>query len=57
MDSTAGHKLLSFMHAFFGYNQIIMDEEDPEKTSFITSQRLYYYKEMPFRLKNVEATY
>ena len=57
MDSTAGHKLLSFMHAFSGYNQIIMDEKDPEKTSFITSQRLYYYKEMPFRLKNVEAMY
>ena len=27
MDSTIEHKLLSFMDAFFGYNQIMMDEE------------------------------
>ena len=34
-----------------------MDEEDQEKTAFITSQGLYCYKVMPFRLKNVGATY
>ena len=28
VDSTAGHKLLSFMNAFSGYNQIRMDEAD-----------------------------
>jgi len=37
VDSTAGHKLLSFMDAFSGYNQILMNEDDQEKTSFITS--------------------
>ena len=37
VDSTAGHKLLTFMDAFSGYNQIRMAEEDQEKTSFITS--------------------
>ena len=37
VDSTAGHRLLSFMDAFFGYNQIRMDETDQEKTSFVTS--------------------
>ena len=37
MDSTAGHKLLSFMDAFLGYNQIRMDEADQEKTSFVIS--------------------
>ena len=26
VDSTAGHQLLSFMDAFFGYNQIRLDE-------------------------------
>ena len=31
VDSTAGHKLLSFMDAFSGYNQIKMDEADQEK--------------------------
>ena len=28
VDLTAGHKLLSFMDAFSGYNQIMIDEED-----------------------------
>ena len=37
VDSTAGHKLLTFMDAFSGYNQTKMDEEDQEKTAFITS--------------------
>ena len=57
VDSTAGHKLLTFMDAFSGYNQIKMDEEDQEKTAFITSQGLYCYKVMPFGLKNAGATY
>ena len=52
VDSYVGNKLLSFMDAFCGYNQILMDEEDQEKTSFVTSQGLYCYKVMPFRLKN-----
>ena len=38
VDSTTGHKLLSLMDAFSGYNQILMDEEDQEKTSFVTCQ-------------------
>ena len=57
VDSTAGHKLLSFMDAFSGYNQIQMDEADQEKTSFITSQGLFCYKVMPFDLKNAQAKY
>ena len=57
VDSTAGHKLLSFMDAFSGYNQIRMDKVDQEKTSFITSQGLLCYKVMPFGLKNARATY
>ena len=57
VDSTAGHKLLTFMDAFLGYNQIRMVKEDQEKTAFITSQGLYCYKVMPFGLKNAGATY
>ena len=57
MDSTAGHKLLMFMDAFSGYNQIRMAEEDQEKNAFITSQGLYCYRVMSFGLKNVGATY
>ena len=44
VDSTTRHKLLTFMDAFSGYNQILMAEEDQEKTAFVTSQGLYYYR-------------
>ena len=44
VDSTASHKLLSFMDAFSGYNQIKMDEADQEKTSFVTSQAYFVTK-------------
>ena len=57
VDSTAGYKLLTFMDACSGYNQIVMDEEDQEKTSFITSRGLFCYRVMPFRLKSARAIY
>ena len=57
VDSTAIHELLSFIDAFSSYNQIKMNEKDQERTSFITSQGLFYYKVMPFGLKNKGATY
>ena len=57
VNSTTGHKLLSFMDAFSGYNHILMDEDNQKKTSFITNQGWYCYKVMPFRLKNARATY
>ena len=57
VDSTAGHHLLSFMDVFSGYNQIRLDEVDQEKTSFFMSQGLFYYRVMPFGLKNVGVTY
>ena len=57
VDSIVGHKLLTFMDTFSGYNQIRMAKEDQEKTSFIMSQGLYCYKVMPFRLKNAGSTY
>ena len=34
-----------------------MHEADQEKTSFVTSQGLFYYKVMPFGLKNAGAMY
>ena len=57
VDATAGHELLSFMDAFSGYNQISMDLDDQEKTSFVTRQGTYCYRVMPFGLKNAGAPY
>ena len=57
VDAMAGHELLGFMDAFSGYNQINMDPDDQEKTSFVTAQGTYCYRVMPFGLKNAGATY
>ena len=57
VDAKAGHKLLSFMDAFSGYNQIRMDPNGQEKTSFVIGQGTYCYQVMPFRLKSVGVTY
>ena len=57
VDPTAGHELLSFMDAFSSYNQISMNPNDQEKTSFVTGQGTYCYRVMPFGLKNAGATY
>lgn len=45
------------MDSYSGYNQIPMHPKDEEHTSFITNTSLYYYKVMPFGLKNVGAPY
>ncbi|KAM1310740.1 hypothetical protein ACFX2H_007257 [Malus domestica] len=57
IDSTAGCELLSFMDAYSGYNQILINPLDQEHTAFTTVRGLYYYKVMHFDLKNVRATY
>ncbi|CAL2257270.1 unnamed protein product [Prunus armeniaca] len=56
LDSTSSNQLLSFMDAYSGYNQTLMHEDDKAKTSFIIERGTYYYKVMPFRLKNAGAT-
>ena len=57
VDASAGHGMLSFLDTFSGYHQIPMHPPDAEKTSFITPHGLYCYNVMPFKLKNVGATY
>lgn len=55
VDSTAS--LLTFKDTFLGFNQILMNKEDQEKTTLVTNQGLDSYRVMPFRLKNSRATY
>ena len=57
VDNASGCKLLSFLDAFSGYNQIKMHPMDKEKTTFMTERSCYCYRVMPFGLKNAGATY
>ena len=52
-----GHPWMSFLDAFQGYHQIPLALDDQEKTSFVTPIGNYYYKVMPFCLKNARSTY
>ena len=57
VDNTTQFSVFSFMDGFSGYNQIKMDPEDMEKTTFITPWGTFCYKVMSFGLKNAGATY
>jgi len=57
VDSASGCKMLSFLDAFSGYNQINMHPKDECKTAFMTGLSCYCKTVMPFGLKNVGSTY
>ena len=57
VDGAVGHRYMSFLDAFSGYNQISMHPSDIAKTAFTTDDANYAYEVMPFGLKNVGATY
>ena len=57
VDSASGCKMLSFLDAFSGYDQIKMHPRDECKTAFMIETCCYCYKVMPFGLKNAGATY
>ena len=45
------------LDGFSGYNQVLVDPKDQEKTAFITSWGTFMYAKMPFGLMNVGATF
>jgi len=45
------------MDAYSSYNQIKMDPLDAPKTVFMTNNKNFHYKVMPFGLKNVGTTF
>jgi hypothetical protein len=59
INTTAGHKILSFMDGNAGYNQIFMAPEDIHKSAFRVpgAVGLFEYVVMTFGLKNAGATY
>lgn len=57
VDNASGFRLFSFLDVYSGYNQIGMYPPDQEKMNFMTEKGSYYYRVVPFGLKNAGATY
>jgi hypothetical protein len=57
VDMTTRYEMYSLMDGFSGYNQMKIELEDQEKTTFIYAWGTFYWNFMPFGLKNVGATY
>jgi hypothetical protein len=57
LQQVTGSALMSMLDGFFGYNQVLVAEEDRSKTTFITPWGTYAYVCMPFGLKNAGATF
>jgi hypothetical protein len=57
VDECAGYEVFSFMDDFSGYNHIQIKPEDQHKTAFICLCGTFSYRNTPFGLKNVGATF
>lgn len=57
IDESLGYKMLKFMDAYLGYNQIKMDLINTPKTLLMYKNGNYYYNAMPFGIENIGATY
>jgi hypothetical protein len=57
LQKVVGTKRISMLDGYLGYNQISVMEEDKKKTAFTTPWGTLMYKNMPFGLMNVGATF
>jgi hypothetical protein len=48
---------MSMLDGFFGYNQVLVNKEDQNKTTFTTPWGTFAYLRMPFGLLNAGATF
>lgn len=53
VDGAFEFQLLSFLDIYFGHNQIRMHPSNKEKNTFIAKDTNFYYRVIPFGLKNV----
>ena len=57
LEKVVGANRMSMIDDFSGYNQIVVHEDDKNKTMFTTPWGTFMYDKMPFGLMNVGATF
>ena len=57
LERLAGKSFYCFLNGYSGYNQIVINPEDQEKTTFTCPFGTYAYRRMPFGLCNEPATF
>ncbi|KAL9377952.1 hypothetical protein Peur_029287 [Populus x canadensis] len=57
LERLAGKSFYCFLDGYSGYNQIVINPEDQEKTTFTCPFGTYAYRRMPFGLCNAPATF
>jgi hypothetical protein len=57
VERLVGHKYYCFLDGYSGYNQVPVDPEDQEKTTFTCPFGTFAYRRMPFGLCNAPATF
>jgi transposase InsO family protein len=57
LDQVSGYDCYSFLDGYSGYNQVIIREQDRDKTTFTTDWGTFAYNVMPFGLCNAPATF
>jgi len=56
-ERLAGQSFYCFLDGYFGYNQIVVDPNDQEKTTFTCPFGVFAYRRMPFGVCNAPATF
>jgi hypothetical protein len=57
LEKVVGANRMSMIDGFSGYNQIVVHEDDKEKTVFTTMWGTFMYDKMPFGLMNAGDTF
>jgi len=57
LEQLAGQAFYCFLDGYLGYNQIVVNPEDQEKTAFMCPYGVFAYRRMPFGLCNALATF
>jgi len=57
LERLAGNAYYYFLDGYSGYNQIKVNPQDQEKTTFTCPFGIFEYKKMPFNLCNASATF